>query len=89
MLIPKSNVDDGIFPSWVPLVDSKHKPLRPVIRCKCGQFCGIINHHIHSDGRVTASFLHGPPMTNNPCGFHEFLELADWDGRDLPPGVEA
>jgi hypothetical protein len=71
----------------MPMIDPQGHNLKPVIRCKCGELCNIRNHHIHADGRVTESFFHVAPMTNNPCGFHEYLELEDWYGLNMPPGT--
>ena len=61
--------------------DTAGQPLKPVIRCNCGRLASIALHHVHADGRVTESFLEGS------CGFHEWLELADWTGQDFPPEV--
>ena len=79
MKIPRSNGDDGLAPAWMPMVDGQDRPHRPAIRCACGAWMGIGRHHVHADGRVTASFLHPE------CGFHEFLELADYADGEFPP----
>jgi hypothetical protein len=66
--------------------------VKPVIRCNCGMFCGIGLHHVHPDGRVTASFYHkkgpaGSPDYSSPdgCEWHVFLTLADYHGGEFPP----
>lgn len=68
--------------------------LKPVIRCNCGQFCGIRLHHVHADGRVTASFYHkrGTNFTVGEslegCEWHVFIKLLDYKGGEFPPGRE-
>ena len=69
-------------PGWFPTTRQGDRAARPFIRCDCGALIGIQNHHIHPDGRVTASLLH------QDCGWHVFVTLADWDGRELVPGAE-
>jgi hypothetical protein len=59
-------------------------PSKPIIRCCCGKFMSIGLHHVHPDGRVTASFLHDQPVPDS-CGFHEFLELEGYTGPEFPP----
>lgn len=94
MRIPKGDYSEGIptGPCWISVHGSDGRPLKPLIKCRCGIVFGIGLHHVHADGRVTASFYH--PETpgaagcgdNAPgCGFHEFLELADYDGPEFPP----
>ena len=88
MKIPKSNLaeeNENVCPAWIPIQDTEGKPLRPIIRCKCGELCGIGWHHIHKDGRVTASFYHHAPAINNPCGFHVYIELENWTGEEYLP----
>jgi hypothetical protein len=44
-------------------------------------------HHVHADGRVTASFIHDRPADAG-CGWHVFLFLegyAEEVGLDFPP----
>lgn len=91
MKIPKGNFDSP-GPCWIPIQDGEGKPHKPVIRCRCGVNFHIGLHHVHADGRVTASFYH--PETpgaagcadNAPgCGFHEFLELEGYEGPEFPP----
>jgi len=88
MRIPRGRFDDkSLAPAWLPCVEGDDKkPCRPIIRCKCGKLMGIGLHHVHADGRVTASFYHAAPAPD-PCGFHEFLELEGWDGGEFPPEV--
>ncbi len=83
MKIPKgSDANEVLAPAWLP---SEHdgRPAKPVIRCRCGELFSIGRHHVHADGRVTASFLHDDPA----CGFHEFVELEGYDGPEFLPGV--
>jgi hypothetical protein len=56
--IPKANIADTVSPSWIPTETSDGKPSKPIIRCQCGSLQGIGLHHVHADGRVTASFFH-------------------------------
>jgi len=89
--IPKGSYDQpDLKPAWLPTVEhGTSRPLKPIIRCACGKLAGIGLHHVHPDGRVTASFYH--PLTGwageaGPgCGFHEFLTLDGWTGEDFPP----
>lgn len=92
MLIPRGSYDDEtIKPAWLPIQNSAGAPLKPIIRCACGNLVGIGLHHVHADGRVTASFYHWwPPESemgkaHQGCGFHEMIELADWTGQEFPP----
>lgn len=81
-------------PCWIPCQTSDGKPAKPVIRCKCGSYCGIGLHHVHADGTVTASFLHGKaPFTHNGksypgdpngCEWHEHIKLMNYDIGDFP-----
>lgn len=71
-----------------------YEKCKPVIRCNCGMLCGIGLHHVHADGRVTASFYHkkGPAgsadySSPDGCEWHVFLTLADYDGGEFPPNV--
>lgn len=80
MRIPKGSYEnDALAPAWIPVVDSQGRTVKPVIRCACGRLASIRLHHLHADGRVTASFL------EHSCGFHEFLELDGWSGGEFPP----
>ena len=76
-------------PAWSP-VEQDGKPLKPIIRCNCGQWSGIGLHHVHVDGRVTNSFFHAtkaqhPNGDDSGCGWHVFLKLKDYDCGDFPP----
>lgn len=76
-------------PGWFRAVGSDGKVRKPLIRCNCGAVSGIGLHHVHSDGKVTASFYHKkgntPPEDPNGCGWHVHLKLADWTGEEFPP----
>ncbi len=90
MLIPKGQYDrPEIAPAWLPIQDHDGRPLKPIIRCRCGRLAGLGLHHVHADGRVTASFAHPPEGwagDGQPgCGFHEFLELEGYAGPEFPP----
>lgn len=97
MRIPKGDYDKPeIAPAWLPIQMRNDKdelvPAKPIIRCRCGQLMGIGLHHVHPDGRVTASFYHpetphvaGSTANEPGCGFHEFLELEGYDGPEFPP----
>jgi hypothetical protein len=105
--IPKGN-HDSPGPCWIPtfrrvnpegklgvLTDPQTIPCKPVIKCQCGDLCGIALHHVHADGTVTASFFHsqepsfmnkGKTYTHRPgCGWHVWLKLLDYDCGDFPP----
>jgi hypothetical protein len=84
--IPKGNGDtEG--PCWVPLTTTDGKSCKPIVRCKCGEFRNILNHHVHKDGMVTASFFCTSPLPN-PCEWHVNLIFADYNGEEYPPGVD-
>ena len=84
--IPKCNEAHDNYPCWVETVNSKSEHVKPSIICKCGNYCGIRNHHIHADGRVTASFFHRNPPDPKGCGWHVFLTLEDYDCGEFKPG---
>jgi len=76
-------------PCWVPNTNTEGKILKPIIVCKCGKSLGIGLHHVHSDGRVTASFFHkkGNGKYEDPdgCNWHEYIKLLDYNlGEFLP-----
>lgn len=91
--IPKGDHETPA-PCWIP-VSCGGKPCKPLIKCKCGKICGIGLHHVHADGRVTASFYHseasefvdnGRTYRHEPgCGWHVFLKLLDYDRGEFPP----
>ena len=78
-------------PGWFQPTRTDGEKLKPVIRCKCGNYCGIGLHHVHADGTVTASFYHkrgtNYSIGESPegCEWHVFLKLKDYDGGDFPP----
>lgn len=90
--IPKGDFDSAA-PCWIG-VSADGKPCKPLIKCKCGKICGIGLHHVHADGRVTASFYHseatefvdgGKTYRHEPgCGWHVFLKLLDYDRGEFP-----
>jgi hypothetical protein len=103
--IPKITSEDDLgsnragAPGWAEchrLAGGTGIPLKPLIRCNCGEWSGIGLHHVHQDGRVTASFFHataaelaamgeGGKRFHPGCGWHVFLILADYDyGEYLP-----
>lgn len=67
-------------PCWIRSPDSRH----PTIVCKCGVATQIKKHHVHSDGRVTASYYHSKKDMPRGCGWHVFLRLKNWTGEDIP-----
>lgn len=97
ILIPRLKGDDrATAPGWLPVQKyGTEERLKPLIRCKCGIITGIGFHHVHADGRVTASFydskestfVHNGKKYNHPpgCGWHVYIKLADYDQGDFPP----
>lgn len=87
--------EDNPSPCWISSQDNNGKKLKPLIRCKCGKYCGIGLHHVHADGTVTASFLHGKSdfmhgnkkYSGDPegCEWHVMLKLKDYNDGDFPP----
>lgn len=91
MRIPEGDyAREDLAPAWLPIQNRDGSPLKPIIRCRCGKLAGIRLHHVHADGRVTASFYHPPEGwagEGSPgCGFHEFLELEGYTGPECPAG---
>lgn len=92
MLIPRGYVGDSETPGpcWIACVDTEGRPVKPAIRCNCQKYVGIGLHHVHADGRVTASFFHSKGTNwrigEDPegCGWHVNIELADYDQGDFP-----
>lgn len=91
--IPKGSEDfEGAC--WIPR-EWNGKACKPRIKCICGKLCNIGLHHVHADGRVTASFYDseesyfvegGKRYEHIPgCGWHVFLKLMDYDQGDFPP----
>jgi len=62
MKIPRGDAQSELAPAWLPIVDTQGHPVKPIIRCRCGRWMSIGNHHVHADGRVTASFYHAEDM---------------------------
>lgn len=88
--IPKCDKEHTIYPSWCPTTNSNGDECRPNIRCQCGEYTDITNHHIHPDGRVTASYYHHFHERPNPgCGWHVYLKLLEWSGSEFPPGLHS
>lgn len=85
-------------PAWSRIQNSNGKVLKPLIRCKCGQWSGIGLHHVHADGNVTASYFHataeqlkgmgeaGKRFTPG-CGWHVYIKLQGYDCGDFPPNT--
>lgn len=93
--IPKGDFDSP-GPCWISTTRSDTgAPCKPLIKCQCGKVTGIGLHHVHADGRVTASFFHseaseftegGVTYKHQPgCGWHVFLKLKDYDQGEFPP----
>lgn len=52
----------------------------PAIRCPvCNHIAVLADHTISANGRVS------PSVVCPDCGFHEFLTLAGWEGREIKP----
>jgi len=83
--IPKANEENSNFPCWIPISDINGINIKPIIRCKCGEYYGIGTHEIKSSGMVHPSVHHknrdGKNSNDNKgCGFHHYIRLLDWDG---------
>ena len=90
-LIPKGDYD-APAPCWIATKRYDNgEPAKPLIKCQCGRVTGIGLHHVHADGRVTASFFHDKEphpdigYGGGGCGWHVFLKLADYDQGEFPP----
>lgn len=89
--IPKYDDDkswEENSPSWMPSKDKEGTPAKPNILCKCGRMLGIGLHHVHPDGRVTASLFHSSADMPNGCDWHVFVKLKDWTGHEFKPEKE-
>ncbi len=91
--IPKYDYEKGEredqAPCWIQTEEySTGKKLKPIIVCKCGKTCNIGNHHVHADGRVTASFFHSSAEMPGGCDWHVFLKLLDYDRGEFLPNVK-
>lgn len=77
--------DDDPVPCWLAAVTGEdRRPCKPLIKCRCGMAVSLDLHHVHTDGRVTNSFLHDRPQPE-ACGWHVFLILDGWIGLEFPP----
>lgn len=91
--IPKGDYE-APGPCWIAR-EIDGKPIRPAIKCQCGKVCYIGLHHIHADGKVTASFFdskeesfnhNGKTYSHSPgCGWHVFITLKDYSLGEFPP----
>jgi hypothetical protein len=85
----KSDDFESQAPCWVAVVDSEGKDIKPLIVCKCGIITGIGLHHVHADGRVTASFWHkkgnGEHEDPRGCDWHVHLKLLNYDKGEFLP----
>lgn len=75
-------------PCWIPIVSGDGRPLKPVVKCRCGRVGGLGLHTVAADGNVTASFFHpleGWASDGMGCGFHEFLKLEGYEGPAFGP----
>lgn len=86
--IPKANAAHDNFPCWIDTYLPDGKRTRPDIICNCGEQTHIGNHHVHPDGRITASYfhhrVHGDGETDG-CGWHVYLKMIGWDGGEFKP----
>lgn len=95
--IPRLKLEDEEpGPGWISCSRYDNgEPCKPLIKCKCGKVTGIGLHHVHADGRVTASYYdsegeefehNGTKYKKDPgCGWHVFLILAGYDQGEFPP----
>lgn len=76
-------------PAWYQPAYADGRLCRPLVRCKCGQLTGIGLHHVYEDGKVEASFFHAPDESRpKACGWHEWIELEDYDGGEFLPNEQ-
>lgn len=87
--IPQWDGKKETKPAWVLTTDPNGYIVRPHIICQCGRNTNIGNHHIHPDGTITASYHHhqiaGDGETVIGCGWHVFLKMKDWIGKEFLP----
>jgi hypothetical protein len=98
VLIPRITHDTPFSagPGWIGVSEyGTEKHLKPNIRCICGVWTGIGLHHVHADGRVTASFFDATAETLAAmgesgkrfaagCGWHVFIKLDGYEFGDFP-----
>ena len=88
--IEKCNEEHSNYPCWIPTKKyGKDEWVKPHLRCNCGKYIGIGLHHVHADGRVTASVYHkrGNGKHEDPkgCEWHVHIKLKDYNlGEFLP-----
>ena len=90
--IPKMDPLDGKpgGPGWCHVNAGDGRRLKPLIRCRCGWWCGIGLHSVAADGTVSASFHHTPECDpGRGCGWHAFVTLDGYDGPAFGPGEGA
>lgn len=84
--IPRLTEYEDPGPGWRAVRSQSGEILKPVIKCRCGFHVGIGLHHVHEDGRVTASFYHSKECDpERGCGWHVFLKLLDYDQGEFLP----
>lgn len=89
----KENSPRWVQPTQDEWVGDEHviHQLKPVVRCKCGQFCVLGLYHVHVYEIVTASFYHkrgtNYSIGESPegCEWHVFLKLKDYTGGEFLP----
>ena len=95
--------DMSIGPCWQKVYqerDGKKVWLKPHVRCICGSWTGLGLHHVHADGKVTASFFHATAEQLAAmgdagkgfapgCGWHVYLKLDGYGSYgEYPPRLE-
>ena len=90
-----SHEDDAKGPGWIRIKNTAGEYVKPLVKCKCGTVTGIELHHVHADGRVTASFFdsketsfkhNGKTYSHEPgCGWHVYIKLEGYDCGEFPP----
>lgn len=87
--IPQANENHDNYPCWIHTTTTDGVNIKPTIRCKCGVYCGIGLHHVHADGRITASFYHqykeDQPERHKGCGWHVYLKMLNYNLGEFVP----
>lgn len=73
-------------PGWIRRTENRTgKPVKPIVRCQCGELVGLADYHLSAEGLVFPAFTHsGDAHTGPGCGWRATLQLADYRDGCFP-----